>query len=329
MTNKLLRASVLFSWSLVAPIALPAQCKDPLCQNLENALDAAQTDFREYRTNRVAAPDLSILGAKIPCQMTAWSNNVPMLICYGQIPAAGAEGWYANGLQFLRSLEPAWQFKIDSPVADHFVDAGPADCQVPDTDGPYLGHCPLHLQVTKQSDGTAKIYLWMSSFSSPYLVDHPPAPPKKAAPPAAAGANGCDELCQDLKKAFEARIGAFEAMRAAKTGTDASEPTGKLAGAVQCDVHATSKSPSNAAGTQYVCYWMDPSGSAADLRFRDLISRLEVLLPSNWTIRREDESEELSGTKVTAWLAISPDVKQDVSVYLTSQYVGLHIRSSN
>lgn len=328
MNKKVLCATVLFCCSLVAPIAAPDQCKDQLCQNLANALDAAQTDFREYRANRVALPDVSISGAKIPCQMTAWANNVPMLICYGQVPATSAEGWYANALQSLRSFEPAWLFKIDSPVEDHFLDAGPPDCQVPDTDGPYLGHCPLHLQVTKQSDGTTKIYLWMSSLSSPYLVNRPPAPVKKTAP-AAAAANGCDELCQDLKKAFEARADAFNALRAAKAGGDEAGATSKLAGASQCAVNSTSRSASNAAGNQYVCYWLDASGSAADIRFRDLISRLEVLLPSTWTIRQEDESEELTGTKVTAWLAISPDAKQDVSVYRTSQYVGLHIRSSN
>jgi hypothetical protein len=329
MNKKLLRACVLFCCGLGAPIAAPAQCKDQLCQNLQNALDAALTDFREYRTNGIAAPEVSIPGAKIPCQMTAWANNVPMLICYAQIPAASAESWYVNALQSLRSFEPAWQFKIDSPVADHFVDAGPPDCQVPDKDGPYVGNCPLHLQVTKQSDGTMKIYLWVSSFSSPYLVNHPPAPPKKTAPAATAVPNGCDELCQGLKKAFEARVSAFEALRAAKTGGDVSDATSKLAEAAQCAVNTTSKSGSNAPGTQYVCYWTDASSSAAGTRFRDLISRLQVLLPSAWTIRQEDASEELTGTKVTAWLAISPDVKQEVSLYLTSQYVGLHIKSSN
>jgi hypothetical protein len=330
MNKKPLRAFSLFCFVvLVIPASGAAQCKDQLCRNVQNILDAAVTDFREYRANRVVVPDISLAGAKVPCQMTAWANNVPMLICYAQIPSQGAESWYAGTLESLRILEPTWQFKLDSPAADHFVDAGPADCVVPDTEGPYLGHCPLHLQATKQNDGTSKVYLWTSSLSSPYLVNRPPAPPKKTAPAAVAVTIGCDDLCQGLKRAFEARASGFEDLRAAKTSGTVSDATLKLAGAAQCAVNATSKSRSNGAATQFVCYWTETPASAADTRFRDLMSRLQILVPSTWSIRQEDESEELTGVKVKAWCAAAPDNKQEACTYISGESVGLHIKSWN
>jgi hypothetical protein len=251
-----------------------------------------------------------------------------MLICYAQIPSESAQTWYTNALQSLQALQPAWQFKIDSPVADHFVDVGPPDCQVPDREGPYLGHCPLHMQITKQNDGTAKVYLWLSSFSSPYLVKRPPDPPQKAAPAAVAVSNGCDDLCQGLKKAFEARANLFEDLRAAKTTSATSEATVTLPGASQCAIKTAPVPRSDGAGTEYVCYWMETSASAGEARFRDLVSRVQILAPSTWAIRQEDKLEELSGIKVTAWVATVPDAKQEIAVYLSNQSVGLHIRSS-
>jgi hypothetical protein len=328
MNKKLLRAFSLFCFAgLFLAASAAAQCRDQLCRNLQNLLDAAVTDFREYRANRIAVPDVPVAGAKVPCQMTAWANNVPMLICYAQIPYQGAQSWYAGALESLRILRPAWQFKTDSPAADHFSDAGPPGCAVPDTEGPYLGHCPLHLQATKQNDGTAKVYLWISSLSSPYLVNRPPSPPKKNTPAPVPG--GCDDLCQDLKRAFEARASAFEDLRAAKTSGVVSDATIKLAGAGQCVVNRTSKSRSNDTGTQYLCYWTETSAPDADARFRDLVSRLQVLVPSTWAIRQEDQAEELTGIRVTAWLATAPGAKQEVAVYLSSQSVGLHIVSWN
>ncbi len=327
MIKKTLRACSLLCFSLLLTVSALAQCKAPLCQGLQNILDAAVTDFREYRANSAVVSALSAEGAKVPCQMSTWANNVPMYICFAQIPYASAESWYANALASLRILQPAWQFKIDSPVADHFVDAGPPDCSVPATDGPYIGHCPLHLQITKQTDGTAKVYLWVSSLSSFYLVNRPPGPPPKAAPAPIAG--GCDDLCQGLKKAFEARTTAFEGIRAANPSGGASQATIELAGAAECAVNATSKSHSNEAGMQFVCYWPEASPSAADTRFRDLVARLQVLAPSNWIIRQDDQSEELTGAKVKAWCAVAPDTKQEVCVYISSESVGLHIKTWN
>jgi hypothetical protein len=328
MNKKPLRAFSLFCFvGLLLPAWGAAQCKDQLCRNLQNTLDAAVTDFREYRAHRVAVPEVSAEGAKVPCQMTAWANNVPMFMCYAQIPYQAAESWYAGALPSLRMLEPAWQFKIDSPVTDHFLDAGPTDCAVPDTEGPYLGHCPLHLQTTKQSDGTAKVYLWISSLSSPYLVHRPPGPPKKTAPAPVPG--GCDDLCQGLKRAFEARATAFEDLRADKTSGAVSDATIKLAGAAQCAVNTASKSSSSDAATQFVCYWTETSASAADTRFRDLVSRLQILVPSTWSIRQEDQSEELTGVKVKTWCAAAPDNKQEACTYISGEALGLHIKSQN
>jgi hypothetical protein len=325
---KKLRTIALFCFSLL-PIQALAQCRDQLCQNLQNILFAAVTDFREYRANLAANPDVSIVGAKIPCQMTAWANNVPMYMCYAQVPYDSAQTWYINALASLRILQPTWQFKIDSPASDHFVEAGPPDCEIPATEGPYLGLCPLHLQATKQNDGTVKVYLWMSSVSSPYLVNRPPAPPAKAPLPPVVG-SGCDDVCQGLKKAFEARVNAFEPIRGSKTNGDGvSGVTDKLPGAVECAVSAATKARSSESGTQYVCYWSEASASAADTRFRDLAARLQILVPSNWTTRQEDQSEELTGTKVTAWLAVAPDNKQEVGIYISGASVGLHIKTWN
>jgi hypothetical protein len=327
MIKKTLRAFHLLCLSLLLVVSALAQCKDHLCQGLQNILDAAVTDFREYRANSAAVSALSTDAAKVPCQMSTWANNVPMYICYAQIPYASAEIWYANALASLRILQPTWQFKIDSPVADHFVDAGLPDCSLPGTDGPYLGLCPLHLQITKQADGTAKLYLWMSSLSSPYLVNRPPGPPPKAVPAPVAG--GCDDLCQGLKKAFEARANSFEDIRAAKASGGVSDATVKLAGAAECAITATSKAHSNELGSQYVCSWSEASASAADTIFRDLEARLQILAPSNWSIHQDDQAEELTGAKVKAWCAVAPDSKQEVCIYISAESVGLHIRTWN
>ena len=328
MIKKIFRAFSLLGLSFVLPVSALAQCKDQLCQNLQTILYASVTDFREYRTNSAAAPDLSIEGAKIPCQMSVWANNVPMYICYAQIPFPSAESWYTSILADLRILQPTWQVKINSPVSDHFVDAGLPDCEVPATEGPYRGHCPLHLQITKDTDGTAKVYLWISSLSSPYLVNRPHAPPSKAAGPTVPV--GCDDLCQSLKMVFEARLNSFAEIRSAKgDSSGASEVKTKLPGAGECAVNAVVKLHSIELGTQYVCYWPEQSRSAADMRFRDLIARFQVLVPSNWSTREEQVVDDLTGAKITAWLAVEPGDKHEVDIYFSTEFVGLHIKSWN
>jgi hypothetical protein len=303
-----------------------AQCSGQLCQNLQNILDGAVTDFREYRANKTAGPDVSVEGTKVPCQMSTWVNNVPMYICYAQVPVAESRAWYARTLQALQTLNPTWHFRITSPGDDRYVDAGPPDCEVPPNDGPYIGQCPLHLQAVKQSDGTAKVYLWMNSLSSPYLLHRPPTPPAKAVPPTTSG--GCDDFCQSLKKAFEARANAFEDIRTVKSDGNA-EATVQLGGTKECTVKGASGSDSDHRGTQFVCYWREASGSAAEIRFRDLVSRLQVLIPSNWSTHQANEVDEATGADITAWYGVEPGGKQDVRVYVSGESVGLHITASN
>ena len=309
------------------PIPASAQCKDQLCSNVQNILDAAVIDFRGYQSHVSPVPDVSTEGTKVPCQLTKWANNVLMCICYAQVPFANGASWYARTMDALKTLNPAWHFAVNSPSIDHYVDAGPPDCEITPTEGPYIGQCPLHLQVAKQSDGSAKLYLMMNSLSSPFLMHHILPSPSKLTPSAAAAVGvGCDEFCQNLKKAFEARTSVFEdIIHTANSKADTSEGTLKLSGAKDCMVNAVKVSPSIDSGTQFVCYWQEPSVSVAEVRFRDLVSRLQVLVPSNWLTREENELDEPTGANLRAWHAVEPGNKHDVRVYLYSDSVGLHI----
>jgi len=307
------------------PVPALAQCNDPFCQKLQNILDAAVTDFRAFRADRAAGTDVSLEGAHVPCQISTWANNVPMYICYAQVPLAEGQKWYARTLQSLEALNPSWNFQIKSPGEDRYVDAGPPDCEIPPTEGPYIGQCPVHLQTAKQPDGTAKLYFLVNSLSSPYLLKHPPAPPAKPAVPPSVG-SGCDDFCQNLKKAFEARTTAFADIRMA----NANDPSGtsvKLGGAKECAIKGAS--PSNSAAEEYVCYWREASRTAAESRFRDLVSRLQVLIPSNWSTRQENETDDYVGTDLTAWYGVEPGGKHEVRVYLAAESVGLHVTASN
>jgi hypothetical protein len=308
------------------PNPASAQCKDQLCSNVQNILDAAVIDFRGYQSHVSAVPDVSTEDTKVPCQMTKWANNVLMCICYAQVPFSSGASWYARTMDVLTSLNPSWHFAVNSPGVDHYVDAGPPDCEITPTEGPYIGQCPLHLQVAKQSDGSAKLYLMMNSLSSPFLMHHTSLPPTKPTPSAApAKGGGCDDFCQSLKKAFEARTNAFEGVHTTNSNPGTSASTLKLGGAKDCIVSALKVSPSVDSGTQFVCYWQDVSASAAEVRFRDLVSRLQVLVPSDWSTRQENELDEPTGANLTAWRAVEPGNKHDVRVYLYSDSVGLHM----
>ncbi len=308
------------------PVLAAAQCKDQPCSSVQNILDAAVIDFRGYRSHTTELPDISTENAKVPCQMTTWANNVPMVICYAQIPFAGGAAWYTRTLDAVKSFNPSWHFNVRSPGDNHYVDAGPPDCEITPTEGPYIGQCPLHLEITKQNDGSAKLYLMMNSLSSPFLLQHispPAAKPAPTAPPAVAG--NCDAFCQSLKKVFEARTTAFEEIHPAGANAGTTANTLKLAGARDCSVSAIKSSPSPDIGAQYVCYWQETSASAADTRFRDLVALLQFLVPSNWAARQANEIDEQSGANLTAWHADEPGNKHDVRVYLSGNFVGLHI----
>jgi hypothetical protein len=306
------------------PILTHAQCTDQLCQNLQNILDAAVTDFRAYGGSKPGGPELSVNGMKFVCQIMAWANNVPMYMCYAPVSYQNGQDWYGSTLEALKRLKPSWQFQINSPGDDHYVDAGPQDCKIPPNEGPYIGECPLHLQAVKQKDGTTKLHFWMNSLSSPYLVKRPSA---KTAPQATAG--DCDDFCQNFTKAFGARTNSFDDIRTTKTNDEISEATVKLEGAKECIVQGATRPHSNEIGTQFVCHWPEISGPAAESRFRDLISRVQKLMPSNWSMHQEDESDDSTGARVTKWYASEPGGKHDVRIYVSGGAMGLHITTWN
>ena len=304
---------------LLLPISAPAQCKDQLCSSLQEILDAASIDFRGYISHTVAVPRVSTESTEVPCSSSTWANNVSMLICYAQVPLGSATNWYARAMDNLRALKPQWHFSIKTPGDNRYVDAGPFDCEPTPNEGPYLGQCPLHLEISRQGDGSAKIYLVLNSTSSPYLLRHTllsptPAKPSQSIPAgvSAAGTAGCDEFCQGLKKAFEARSTNF-----------AGVPTPKLPGAKDCLTKKTSATTDS--GAQFVCYWQEASPTAGETRFRDLVARLQVLVPSDWSSGQQSELDEQTGAPLTAFHASAPGNKNEIRVYLFGESVGLHI----
>jgi hypothetical protein len=309
------------------PIGALGQCTGLLCQTLRNVLDAAITDFREYGPDGAAGPEFAVNDTKFLCKKMAWANNVSMYMCYAQVPLAKGQSSYESMLEALKNLKPDWHFQISSPDDDHFVYAGPPDCENPPNDGPYRNQCPLHLQAVKQPDETMKVHFWMNSLSSPYLVKRPPAPTiaPKTAPKAAA--SDCDELCQNFKKAFVARMNSFEDIRTANTNGESSDATVKLEGARECVIKPATKPSSNGVGTEFVCYWPEISGAETETKFRDLIARVQAVIPLDWSTHQDSELDERTGSKSTKWEAVEPGGKHDVLIYVSGNSVGLHIRT--
>jgi hypothetical protein len=270
----------------LVPVSASAQCKDQTdhhCWNLQYILYAAQTDFREFRgihpvnerhhAVKPPNPDVSVGAATVPCRNSIWSSDVSVYMCTAEIPAAEVEPWYSKTMADLHQLQYLWQFKTETSGTDRYVDAGPAGCEVARlektysdgspaggpyfAEGPYFGQCPLHIEAVKQSDGKAKVYFWLNSYSSPNLarkLESPsksfpqsaksqvpqsasasqptsPASPtseaslsdtaaKSKGEPAASKYAKCDDLCQGLKKIIEDRPTAFRELAAAKTGSD-------------------------------------------------------------------------------------------------------------
>jgi hypothetical protein len=184
-----------------------AQCRnqqDKACWSLQYILYAAETDFREFRGSiplkpgdpkpTPPNPDLSVGAIHVPCHTDFWlSSEVAVYMCSAEIPPQEAEEWYAKTMADLHELQYLWQFKSESPGADHYVDAGPQGCEAARlettnyggyhlegpyiAEGPYLGQCPLHLQTVRQSDGMARISFWLNSSVN---LARNPAPPSKA-----------------------------------------------------------------------------------------------------------------------------------------------------
>jgi len=144
-----------------------------------------------------------------------------------------------------------------------------------------------------------------------------------------ASANDCDDFCLTFKMAFTARLNSFTDIRTAKTNGEISDAIVKLEGAKECMINGAAKPPSNEVGMQFVCYWPEASGPAAETRFRDLIARVQGLLPSDWTTRQENESYENTGAPITKWYALEPGGKHDVRIYVSGDAVGLHITTWN
>jgi hypothetical protein len=422
-----------YSWILsvlflsVLPLPSHAQCRDKqdsFCRNLQYILYAAQTDFRSFQgpeeyydfglfpqhhshNAELPNPDLSFAGAKVPCQLSAWTNGVSMYICEGRVAIPDAEKWYEKTLAEFQQLQYSWHFKVESPGVDHYVDAGPANCDVPATDGlyitegPYAGQCPLHIQTVREPDGTDSVHLWVNSYTSPFLalrqggsnaLSVSKAPPagatvqtvsaqsaqvsassssgssaadKKADDPAPAARATCDEFCQNLKKILEERWIAFKALSGASAAQSsvtakASPVSGtaiKLAGASSCSISTLSLDSSRSASrtiplsqvrltpaslkdsnksanapppaTQYVCYWPESSPAAAQGQFQNLVSVLQFLIPSTWSVEQRDEADELSGAQVTVWTARDASNKPAIGLYKSGDSVGLHVASSS
>jgi hypothetical protein len=411
----------------VLPISTVAQCKDPHdkhCWNLQYILYAAETDFREFRPSKplkagdpkikVPNPDVSAGAAQVPCHTSIWSSAVAVYMCSAEIPVADAEEWYGKTMKELQQLQYRWEFKTAGAGTDHYVDAGPAGCEVPPlektysdgssadgpylADGPYIGQCPLHLEAVTQADGTAKVYFWLSSYSSPYLTHKQESPSKylpqsaksqapqsastsestspssaatEGAPrdasvqpssqPAASKYASCDDLCQGLKKILDQRSTGFrerKAASAAAADSRSSDRIVKLSGASSCSINAApSAGPRTSAkneplsrvhlaaastkgnttpppaapapSAQYVCYWPEDSVTTAENQFRDLVTLLEVLIPSDWSARKQNQPDELTGAEVTLWTARDSRNRAAVGVYLSGKSVGLHVSASD
>jgi hypothetical protein len=185
----------LLSFFCATFFAVPAsaQCKnqqDRACWSLQYILYAGETGFREFRGSppikpgghnlAPPSPDLSVGAIHVPCHTDFWlSSEVPVYMCSAELPAQEAEEWYAKTMADLHELQYLWQFKSESPGADHYLDAGPQGCEPPQVEtisygafhaaepylasGPYLGQCPLHLQTVRHPDGTARISFWLNS----------------------------------------------------------------------------------------------------------------------------------------------------------------------
>ena len=307
-----------------------AQCTDAPCKNLQSAFNSAMIDFRDYRDAPASVPNLSTSLAKVTCQMNLWANNVKMYVCYAQVPLAAGDSWFRITVDNAKRLQANWTFKVDTNSDNRYADAGPENCEVTATEGPYIGQCPLHVQMVRQPDGAANLYLWINSYSSPYLLHHVQG--SKVAHHAGS-APACDDFCQNFKKAFAARENRFADLGMAKSGEEVpAEASVAFLGARKCAMTVVSRSPSgdpklSDEGVRFACFWQESSATAADTRFRDLVSRVQPLIPPEWPAHQQEQSDDVTGANVTSWLAVEPGAQHDVRLYLSGTSVALHITS--
>jgi len=168
--------------------------------------------------------------------------------------------------------------------------------------------------------------------------------------------NTCDEFCQGLKKILEDRWTSFKELHSTSTRHASNESSSspaaiKLAGASACSISALPVDPmrsaSNAisrvrltpatlkgkatspAASQYVCYWPESSPATAESQFHALVSMLEFLIPSTWSVHQQSQADELSGAQITVWSAHDAANLPAIRLYLSGQSVGLHVTSAS
>src|SRR5262249_24292737 len=261
------------------------QNADLSSRKLQSIFDSAMIDFRDYRSAGGAVPDLSTGLAKVTCQMNTWANNVPMYVCYAQTALAGGDSWFRSIIDGAKTLQAGWTFKVTANGDNRYADGGPENCEVTPTEGPYIGQCPFHAQMVRQADGSASLYLWINSFSSPYLYHHPPS----AKPVRKKEAPDCDDFCQNFKKVLAARTNSFAELGAPPSGEEvSSDASVTFSGARKCTITQTSRptaggdSAAPSQGTRFSCYWQEESATAAENRFADLVARVQTLIPTEW-----------------------------------------------
>lgn len=180
----------------------------------------------------------------------------------------------------------------------------------------------------------------------------PTSQPATSANNARKGDTVCDDLCQGLKKVLDDRRTAFRLVNSANNQNAAGAGSGsaaaivKLSGSSHCTVNSAppptpsandssrgslrsvaSRDPSAAspATAQYVCYWPEDSAAAAQSQFRGLISLLQTIIPAYWSSQEQDQTDELSGAKMTVWSVQDSARKPVVRLYLSGESVGLHV----
>jgi hypothetical protein len=162
-------------------------------------------------------------------------------------------------------------------------------------------------------------------------------------PRPAANAPACDDFCQSFKKVFAARTDSFSALRPAEPDAAIDSTMGvHFEGARKCAFLRDTRTPSDdssAAGSppgdstssdspaQFVCYWAESSNTAAEARFRTLISRVQSLLPG-WPTHQQTDSDEVTGAPRTIWSTSQSRTTQDVRIFQSGTALSLHIDAS-
>src|SRR5262245_45150019 len=106
-----------------------------------------ENDFREYTSSHSPVPVLELDSARPSCQVSVWANNVPMYVCWGDLPLQSGTTWFNSVYNAAKSLQPGWKFRVQSANDSYFLDAGPENCHVASGEGPYVGQCPMHMQA--------------------------------------------------------------------------------------------------------------------------------------------------------------------------------------